>query len=83
MVGMVMKTAFTFKRWYWGYGHDPDHNDPDQPPQWWTNFVKGKEFHELYKELSTVAKVRYKPNGSIRVVFNSPSDLSFFILRYS
>jgi hypothetical protein len=77
MVEMEMKTAFTFKRWYWGDNYDK------RPPQWWTNFIKGKEFHELYKELSTVAKVRYKPNGSIRVVFNSPSDLSFFILRYS
>lgn len=72
-----MKTAFTFKRWYWGEEHEK------QPPQWWTNFIKGKQFHELYKELSTVAKVKYKMNGSIRVVFNSPSDLSFFILRYS
>ena len=73
-----MKTAFTFKRWYWGYEHGQD-----QPPQWWTNFIKDKQFHELYKELSTVAKVMYKMNGSIRVVFNSPGDLSFFILRYS
>jgi hypothetical protein len=74
-----MKTAFTFKRWYWR----TTARGEKQPPQWWTNFIKGKEFHELYKELSTVAKVRYKPNGNIRVVFNSPSDLSFFILRYS
>jgi hypothetical protein len=73
-----MKTAFTFKKWYWGIGHDPD-----QPPQWWANFIKGKEFHELYKELSTVAKVRHKMNDSIRVEFNSPNDLAFFILRWS
>ncbi len=73
-----MKTAFTFKRWYWGYGHDPD-----QPPQWWSNFTKDKPFSTLYDELSSVARVRYKTNGNIRVVFNSPSDLTMFILRWS
>lgn len=72
-----MKTAFTFKRWYWGDTHET------QPPQWWINFTKDKPFHLLYNELSNVAKVRYKTNGNIRVVFNSASDLSFFILRYS
>jgi hypothetical protein len=69
-----MKTAFTFKRWYWG---------DENPPQWWSTFTKDKPFHELYKELEPVAKVRYKTNGSIRVVFNSPELLSFFILRWS
>ncbi len=72
-----MKTAFTFKRWYWGVDHEK------QPPQWWATFTKDKTFHELYKELEPVAKVRYKSNGDIRVVFKSPSDLSFFILRHS
>jgi hypothetical protein len=69
-----MKTAFTFKRWYWG---------DENPPQWWSTFTKDKPFHELYKELEPVAKVRYKTNGRIRVVFNSPELLSFFILRWS
>ena len=70
-----MKTAFTFKNWYWG--------DEDQPPQWWTNFRKAYHTHLNNTELSRVAKVRFKPNGSIRIVFNSPEDLTFFILRWS
>ena len=69
-----MKTAFTFKRWYWG---------DEDPPQWWTNFSNANPSQTFDKELSRVAKVRYKPNGSIRVVFNSPELLSFFILRWS
>ena len=76
-VEVVMKTAFTFKRWYWGDEHEK------QPPQWWINFTKDKEFHKLYDELSAVATIRYKTNGSIRVVFKSPEDLTFFVLRYS
>jgi hypothetical protein len=72
-----VKTAFTFKRWYWGQLHD------DQPPQWWTNFTKSKPIWQIHKELEPVAKVRQKSNGNIRVVFNSPADLTMFILRYS
>jgi hypothetical protein len=70
-----MKTAFTFKNWYWG--------DEDQPPQWWTNFRKAYHLQTFDKELSRVAKVRYKTNGSIRVVFNDPNELAFFIMRWS
>lgn len=72
-----MKTAFTFRRWYWGDEYDK------QPPQWWTNFSNANPVRTFDKELSHVAKVRYKPNGNIRVVFNSPNDLAFFILRWS
>ncbi len=72
-----MKTAFTFNRWYWGEDHEK------QPPYWWTKFSENKPFDELYKELSQFAKVKYKMNGKIRVVFNSPADLSFFILRWA
>lgn len=72
-----MKTAFTFKRWYWGGDHEK------QPPQWWTNFIKDKPFHKLYGELHHIAKVKYKSNGDIRVVFKSPGDLTMFILRWS
>jgi len=73
-----MKTAFTFKKWYWGPLHD------DQPPHWWTNFTEGKSISvSKITELSRVAKVRQKSNGSLRVVFKSPGDLSFFILRWS
>jgi hypothetical protein len=69
-----MKTAFTFKNWYWG--------DEDQPPQWWTNFRKAYR-QTSDKELSRVAKVREKTNGDVRVVFNDPNELAFFILRWS
>lgn len=69
-----MKTAFTFKRWYWG-----DKN----PPSWWTNFSKSNPAQTFDTELSRVAKVRYKPNGKIRVVFNDPNELAFFILKWS
>jgi hypothetical protein len=72
-----MKTAFTFKKWYWGPLHD------EQPPQWWTNFIRGRMLDDALRELRSVAKVREKPNGKIRVVFNSPGDLTFFILRWS
>ena len=70
-----MKTAFTFKNWYWG--------DEDQPPKWWTNFLLGKDINIALKELSTIAKVREKPSGKIRVVFNDPNELAFFIMRWS
>lgn len=72
-----MKTAFTFKRWYWGDEHEK------QPPQWWKNFSKDKPLHLMYNELSGIANVKQKTNGDFRVVFNSPADLSFFILRWS
>lgn len=72
-----MKTAFTFKRWYWGEDNEK------QPPQWWTNFSKNKPLHVMHDELSKVAKVRQKTNGSFRVVFNTPGDLTMFILRWS
>jgi hypothetical protein len=74
---MVTKTAFTFKRWYWGDSYEK------QPPQWWTNFLKDRPLKEVVEELSAVAEVRYEPNGDIRVLFNSPELLSFFILRWS
>jgi hypothetical protein len=74
---MVTKTAFTFKRWYWGDGYEKP------PPQWWTNFLKDRPLKEVGEELSAVAEVRYEPNGDIRVLFNSPEILSFFILRWS
>ena len=70
-----MKTAYTFKRWYW--------DDDDQPPQWWSNFLRGRWADDAYKELYPIAKVREKTNGDIRVVFNSPNDLAFFIMRWS
>lgn len=72
-----MKTAFTFKRWYWGEDHEK------QPPQWWTNFAKDRPLFMIHEELAKIAKVRQKSNGDFRVVFNSPSDLTMFILRWS
>ena len=72
-----MKTAFTFKRWYWGDPYD------EHPPKWWENFLRGRMTEDALRELRSVAKVREKPNGKIRVVFNSPEDLTFFILRWS
>ena len=72
-----MKTAFTFKRWYWGEEHE------NQPPNWWTNFLKDKPLNDAVKELEQYASFRYKSNGNMRVVFKSASDLSFFILRWS
>jgi hypothetical protein len=72
-----MKTAFTFKKWYWGDEYDK------HPPQWWTNFSNANPSQTFDKELSHVAKVRYKSNGNIRIVFNSPKELTLFILRWS
>jgi hypothetical protein len=69
-----MKTAYTFKRWYWG---------DEDPPQWWSNFLRGRWATDAYKELYPIAKVREKTNGDIRVVFNSPNELAFFIMRWS
>jgi hypothetical protein len=71
-----MKTAFTFKRWYWG-------DEYEKQPLWWRNFSKGKPLWQIHKELEPVAKVRQKSNGDFRVVFNGPADLTMFILRYS
>lgn len=72
-----MKTAYTFKRWYWATPTDK------QPPQWWSNFLLGKDITIALKELSTIANVREKPSGKIRVVFNDPNELAFFIMRWS
>ncbi len=72
-----MKTAYTFKRWYWGDEYNKG------PPQWWNNFLRGRMMNDALKELYPIAKVREKSNGNLRVVFNSPNDLAFFILRWS
>ena len=72
-----MKTAFTFKKWYWGDEYDK------QPPQWWNNFIRNKPMSHAFKELQSIAKIREKANGNIRVVFNSPKELTLFILRWS
>lgn len=71
-----MKTAFTLKRWYWG-------DEYDTQPRWWKNFCLGRSLDEVIMELHPVAKAKLKSNGKIRVVFNSPEELSFFILRWS
>jgi hypothetical protein len=71
-----MKTAYTFKRWYWG-------DEYERQPQWWRNLLKDKPLYDAVKELKRVAKVRYKTNGNIRIVFNSPDELAFFIMRWS
>lgn len=72
-----MKTAFTFKKWYWG--------DEEQPPQWWKNFLKAYSPSgvDAYNALKSIAKIKIKSNGDFRVVFNSPGDLAFFILKWS
>ena len=78
-VEVVMKTAFTFKNWYWGDDYEK------QPPQWWKNFLKeySPSGEAAYNALKPVAKMKIKSNGDFRVVFKSPGDLAFFILRWS
>lgn len=70
----MTKTAFTFKKWYWG---------DESPPHWWTNFTNAKDSAALFAELKPFAKVRVKSNGHYRVVFNSPKSLTFFMLKWS
>ena len=74
-----MKTAYTFKIWYWGEDHEK------QPPHWWKNFLKeySPSGEAAFKDLSKIAKVIPATNGSIHVEFNSPEDLTFFVLRWS
>ena len=72
-----MKTAFTFKRWYWASPGS------EQAPKWWDNFRRGRRIEDALKELSSVATVREKTNGNIRVVFKCPNELAFFIIRWS
>jgi hypothetical protein len=45
--------------------------------------LKDKPLNDAVKELEQYASFRYKSNGNMRVVFNSPELLSFFILRWS
>lgn len=71
-----MKTAFTFKNWCWG-------DEYERLPSWWRNLLKDKPLNDAVKELEQYASFRYKSNGNMRVVFNSPELLSFFILRWS
>ena len=71
-----MKTAFTFKMWYWG-------DEYDNRPKWWGNLLKDRHLSDAVKELEQYASFSYKSNGNMRVVFKSASDLSYFILRWS
>ena len=76
-----MKPAFNLETWWWGDGNTPSGRTV---PTWWMNFVKDypdtKDWHRVLKKTATY---KIKNNGTIRLVFNSYDDLSFFILRYS
>ena len=81
-IEVVMKPAFTLETWWWNdTGETPKGNIL---PRWWINFVKDypdrKDWHRVLKKTATY---KIKSNGTIRLVFNSYDDLSFFILRYS
>ena len=75
-----MKPAFNLETWWWGDGETPKGNII---PRWWINFVKeypnSKDWHRVLKKSATY---KLKTNGTIRLVFNSHDDLSFFILRW-
>ena len=76
-----MKPAFNLDTWWWGDGNTPSGR---KVPRWGMNFVKDypdtKDWHRVLKKSATY---KIKNNGMIRLVFNSPDDLSFFILRWS
>ena len=77
-----MKPAFTLDTWWWG--DNLGAKTGKVIPRWWMNFVKDypdrKDWHRVLKKTATY---KIKNNGTIRLVFNSYDDLSFFILRYS
>ena len=76
-----MKPAFNLETWWWGDGNTPS----GKPiPRWWMNFVKEyPDSRDWYKVLKSHAKYRVKNDGTIRLVFHGPNELSFFMLRYS
>ena len=77
-----MKTAFTLDTWWWGDELGAKTGKPI--PTWWKNFVAENPVQASWApKLKKYAKYRHKNNGTVRIVFHSPNDLSFFILRYS
>lgn len=81
-VEVGMKTAFTLDVWWWGDGIGP--KTGKKIPSWWMNFVNEYPDRALWPpKLKKYAKYRHKNNSTVRIVFHSPNDLSFFILRYS
>lgn len=80
-IEVVMKPAFNLETWWWGNGETPKGNIL---PRWWINFVNEyPDSKDWYRVLKKSATYRIKNNGMIRLVFNSPDELSFFILRWS
>ncbi len=75
-----MKTSFTLETWWWGDGQTPKGNTV---PRWWMNFIEAYPGTDWHNILTKHAKYRVKNNGTIRVVFNSSEDLTFFLLRWS
>lgn len=76
-----MKTAFTLETRWW---NDGETYSGKKIPRWWVNFVKEyPDSKDWYKILKSYAKYRVKSNSKVRLVFNGPEELSFFILRYS
>lgn len=77
-----MKPAFTLDTWWWGDEIGPKTGKP--VPSWWRNFVNEHPYRATWEpDLKKYAKYRCKNNGTVRLVFHGPNELSFFILRYS
>lgn len=77
-----MKTAFTLDTWWWGDEFGAKTGKPI--PSWWKNFVTENPVQASWApKLRKYAKYRHKNNGTVRIVFHSLNDLSFFILRWS
>lgn len=76
-----MKPAFTFETFWWGNGQTPKGKTI---PRWWINFCNEyDDTNKWHPAITKYANYRLKSNGTIRVVFHGPEELSFFILRYS
>jgi hypothetical protein len=79
-VEVVMKLSYNLKTWYWGLDQYEE-----QPPIWWYNFMKTIDDHKDYA-IKLKPYATFRPKGmtnKCRIVFNSPEDLTFFILRWS
>lgn len=72
-----MKLSYILKWWYWG--------DEPQPPRWWATFIKKHRYcHDVIThELQPFATVKEVDTTGLYVVFNSPKDLTLFMLRWS
>jgi hypothetical protein len=75
-----MKLTYTFKLWYWEAKFE---EWEERPPQWWLTFLEKVPLQLIVVELEKYADVFTDKGATVKIVFKSTYDLTFFILKYS